>query len=333
MLKHFRITPLSFVIIFLALQTPLMAGTGDPTVHTSTPSSIGSHIVSILFANADWIFWIVVVMVIIIGFLREYSSFRKRHPAGGVWRSVPLDPVIEPSYLSTDNRKRPFSIWLRSIIGSPIFQFACLWVAFPLIVLGLNIASTDLSSYRQFRSHIAIAQGRVIDSDVDGYISEGGGYRQSSEPGEYSDRFVWLTDYAFRIPGSDREVFGKSYAFGGGVSKKSVVRVEYRTDNPDVSRIVGQRTRPKHFNAWGVIPWLILWTIPGILLLRVGMRRSRFIGFIPEMPDAAAYPGLRVEDGELRDTARSVAGALSLLILPVIVLGGYVCLAGFLLLR
>lgn len=219
------------------------------------------------------------------------------------------------------SRRRPFSMWLRSMMGDGTFEIAWIWFTFPLVIIRLSMATTDLCSYWQFRSHVAVVQGRVVDSDVDGRM-ENGRFEQSTR--SRMGQLVWLNQYAFRVPGRGMDTFGQSYSLYRGTPRGSAVQVEYRTDNPDASRIVGQTTCPTHFDGWSVIPWLIVWMIPGVWFLRLGVRRSRPLGIVPDRPDATNCPGLRVENGMVRDTVRSVAGALALLILPALVLGGYI---------
>ena len=80
--------------------------------------------------------------------------------------------------------------------------------------------------------------------------------------------YIYANHYTFRAQGNSYK--GVSYDTGGSKEKGEPVSVEYSTDNPEMSRIVGMRMAT--FPAWTIL--VVIFPLGGIALLTVGIRKS-----------------------------------------------------------
>ncbi len=164
----------------------------------------------------------------------------------------------------------PVSVYAVSLFGGFANLFGCIWLSISMIAVWVFVPLTDVSSLWKFSGEMVQATGRVIDLEGTNY-SEGGSDDTPGTP-------VFAVRYEFT---DSRGVAhqGRSYTLGSLHAPGAPVKVEYRADDPEVSRIVNARSAPAPI--WVLLVIMIFPTIGVLFLLfglREGIRRASLLG-------------------------------------------------------
>lgn len=120
---------------------------------------------------------------------------------------------------------------LRTILSGAA-QAGALFVAFGSIFFWMFAWNADLPALWRFRGDVATTQGTVLECRDTG-IREG--KRGSS-------RRIWAWDYEFRV--DDRVLHATSWGAAKTAKAGQQVTIEYRRDDPTISRVQGLRNAP-----------------------------------------------------------------------------------------
>ncbi|MBX3459153.1 MAG: hypothetical protein KF696_04175 [Planctomycetes bacterium] len=163
----------------------------------------------------------------------------------------------------------PAGVRVVALFGGFLQTFGWLWFGFSMISVWALTPLADVSSLWRFHGELLQATGVVTLVSATNY-SEGGDDDRPGTP-------VYAVDYEFRdASGIVRR--GVGYTLGSKFNTGMPAPIEYRADNPAVSRIVGERTSP----APGWVLLLVgLFPAIGLVLLffglREGVRRSALL--------------------------------------------------------
>lgn len=176
----------------------------------------------------------------------------------------------DESTASPAERGVPVSVRVVALFGGFIQTFGWCWFGFSMIFVWVFMPLADVSSLWRFSGDMLQATA-VVTRVSDTNYSEGGSDDTPGTP-------VYRVDYEFR-DGSGITRQGVGYTLGSKYAQGAPAAIEYRGDDPTVSRIIGERTSPAPL--W-ILPLVGLFPAVGLIMLffglREGVRRSALLG-------------------------------------------------------
>jgi len=159
----------------------------------------------------------------------------------------------------------PLSLKTYLLFGGFLNQFGWFFFGFGMIFFWIFALNSDITSWFYFRNNIEVTRGAVLFSEDTG-ASVGG---SRSRTGRYSRGTpIVAIHYSFKV--NNRSYNGVSYATGEYLAPKTSVTIEYKKDNPNISRIKGMRTK-----IFGPGPiFVIIFPIIGLCFIFAGLKRG-----------------------------------------------------------
>jgi len=160
-----------------------------------------------------------------------------------------------PQHLVDSPRFVPLATRAIALFGGGLNLFGWFFFGFGMIFVWAFVPQIDFTSWYQFRGNLATTQGTVT------------AVRKTNLRENEVD--VYEIDYEFTAA-NGRRCQDRSYVVGNRYSEGETVHIEYREDDPTVSRIEGARQRPAPI--W--VSFVIIFPLIGSLLVAVGLKKG-----------------------------------------------------------
>jgi hypothetical protein len=150
-----------------------------------------------------------------------------------------------------------------ALFGGSVNQFGWLFFGFGMILAWMFVPGVDFTSWYRFRGDVATTQGTVT------------AVRKTN----MSENNVEVYEIRYSFGADDgRQYEGTSYTTGNRYGDGQTVDVEYRKDDPGVSRITGARRRPAPIWVSVVLVFPLIGL--GIIVagLKKGIKANRLLG-------------------------------------------------------
>jgi hypothetical protein len=122
----------------------------------------------------------------------------------------------------------PPTLWFQALFGGVGSQLGWIFFGFGLIFVWGFMLHSEVVTFAKFHGPMQHAQGAVIRSHKTG--------------AEENDTPIYAITYEFTPANSSERISGISYTTGEDLSAGTTVTVEYKANNPQISRIQGMRT-------------------------------------------------------------------------------------------
>lgn len=171
-----------------------------------------------------------------------------------------------PAQFSMTPRSLPFALRMRLFFGGARSQAGWLIFGVGMVLFWMVAMHSDISSLYRFHGRLAVAAGSVLSRQATSYMLPG------------ATRYVRGTHtnrYAYSFTAADGRAYsGRSYdtwKTADRLKEGDQVEVEYKPENPSISRIVGTQSAP--VSAWGAA--VVLFPLLGLHLIFSGLRENR----------------------------------------------------------
>jgi hypothetical protein len=147
------------------------------------------------------------------------------------------------------------AVRVAALFGGFVNQFGWFFFGFGMIFVWAFVPDIDFTSWYRFRGDVATTQGTVTA------VRET--HMRENDVGVYEIRYAFAAD-------DGRRCEGTSYVTGTRYGEGGTVGIEYRRDDPGVSRIEGARQRPAPI--W--VSFVLVFPLVGLAFIAAGLKKG-----------------------------------------------------------